>query len=265
MPCAQCQKPLNKLNSINVFRKIHSPLPDDVNAAIRTERHSKLGRKKRNREKKGNDTNVAEDPVASVVIARLEIQLGIERKIAVPDLSLDGVIEAGGYQRSRCDRSSWCHNWSHPTVRLLGDLGRASCPTLHHQKCRFVFLSDRSRCHGYPPHTHTHDRPPLHWRKKGVIVYTRGQQYQTLATGCCFRTTLSSHANNHRLSSVTTFQSMRLTFDGTLNGINSNFEAILSTRPLGRTICGIVLFRAPIEWMTTFQAHDNKTLPVLLL
>jgi hypothetical protein len=48
---------------------------------------------------------VAEDPVSSVVIASFDVKLGIEWEFSVPDLSLDGIIEAGCYQWSRCDGS----------------------------------------------------------------------------------------------------------------------------------------------------------------
>jgi hypothetical protein len=48
---------------------------------------------------------VAEDPVSSVVITSFDVKLGIEWEFSVPDLALDGIIEAGCYQRSRCDGS----------------------------------------------------------------------------------------------------------------------------------------------------------------
>ena len=48
---------------------------------------------------------VAEDPVSSVVITSFDVKLGIEWEFSVPDLTLDGIIEAGCYQRSKCDGS----------------------------------------------------------------------------------------------------------------------------------------------------------------
>lgn len=46
------------------------------------------------------NTYVAKHPVGSVVIASFDVKLGVERKVPVPDLTLHGIVETSGYQRS---------------------------------------------------------------------------------------------------------------------------------------------------------------------